>query len=106
MLRSSLLSLGLAVALLATPVAAPIKASAQTNVTINIGVGTNLNHGRGISCSQGERILRSRGFRDVRRVDCRGRFFVYRAWRGNARFEIAVRQRDGRVVDVRRIGRR
>lgn len=106
MLRSSLLSLGLAVALLATPVAGPINASAQSNVTINVGVGTNLNRGRGITCSQGARILRNRGFRDVRRIDCRGRFFVYRAWRGSSRFEIAVRQRDGRVVDVRRIGRR
>jgi hypothetical protein len=39
-------------------------------------------------------------------VDCRGRFFIYRGWRGNTRFEIAVRQRDGRIVDLRRIGRR
>lgn len=106
MLRSSLLSLGLAIGLLATPVAAPIEASAQSSVSINIGVGSNLNRGRGISCSQGERLLRNRGFRNVRRIDCHGRFFVYRASRGNSRFEIAVRQRDGRVVDVRRIGRR
>lgn len=107
MLRSSFLSLGLAIGLLATPVAAPIKASAQANINISIGVGTNLNRGRGISCSQGEGLLRHRGFRDVRRIDCRGRFFIYWARRGNARFEIAVRQRDGRVVDVRRIsGRR
>lgn len=105
--RSWFLSTGLAFALLASPVALPPEASAQSNVNISISVGTNLNRGRGISCSQGERLLRNRGFRDVRRVDCRGRFFVYRAWRGNARFEIAVRQSDGRVVDMRRIsGRR
>ncbi|CAI2933883.1 hypothetical protein WHT83_20280 [Aminobacter sp. P9b] len=106
MLRSWFLPLGLAVGLLASPVALPPEAIAQSSVNIDISIGTNLNRGRGISCNQGERLLRNRGFRDVRRVDCRGRFFVYRAWRGNTRFEIAIRQRDGRVVDVRRIGRR
>jgi hypothetical protein len=106
MFRSWCLAIGLAVALLASPVALPPEASAQTNINISIGIGTNLNRGRGITCSQGERLLRNRGFRDVRRVDCRGRFLVYRAWRGNTRFEIAVRQRDGRVADLRRIGRR
>lgn len=106
MLKSSFFSAALALSLLAAPVALPTQANAQTSVSVNIGIGTNLNRGRGISCSQGERLLRNRGFRDVRRVDCRGRFFVYRAWRGNARFEIAIRQRDGRVVDMRRIGGR
>jgi len=72
-------------------------------VTVNINIGTSLNNGRGISCAQGERILRNRGFRDVRRMDCRGRYFVYRAWRGGSRFEIAVRSSTGRVVDMRRI---
>src|SRR5690348_11471073 len=106
MLKRWFLSSSLAVALLASPLVPPPSATAQTSVNINIGVGTNLNRGRGITCSQGERLLRNRGFRDVRRVDCHGRFFVYRASRGNSRFEIAVRQRDGRVVDMRRIGRR
>jgi len=103
--RSSLfLSLALAVGLSVTSISVPTEASAQTHISIS--VGTNLNRGRGISCSQGERLLRNRGFRDVRRIDCRGRFFIYRAWRGGSRFEIAIRQRDGRVVDMRRIGGR
>ena len=106
MLKSTLVPLGLAFSLLVTPIGLPTSASAQTNININIGVGTNLNRGRGISCSQGERLLRNRGFRNIRRIDCRGRFFVYRAWRGNSRFEITVRQSNGRVVDMRRIGRR
>ncbi len=106
MLKSSILSAALAFSFLAAPVALPTQANAHTSVSVTIGIGTNLNRGRGISCSQGERLLRSRGFRDVRRVDCRGRFLVYRAWRGNTRFEIAVRQRDGRVVDMRRISSR
>ena len=74
-------------------------------VTININIGTSLNNGRGITCAQGERLLRNRGFRDIRRVNCRGRYFVYRGWRGGSRFEIAVRSSNGRVVDVRRIRR-
>lgn len=106
MFKSSLVSLALALGLLTAPVGLPAEAIAQTNININIGIGTNLNRGRGISCSQGERLLRNRGFRDVRRIDCRGRFFVYRAWRGNTRFEIAVRQFDGRIVDMRRISTR
>lgn len=106
MIKRLILSSGLAIALLASPTVSVPEAAAQTSVNINIGVGSNLNRGRGITCSQGERLLRNRGFRDVRRVDCSGRFFIYRAWRGNTRFEIAVRRSDGRVVDMRRIGRR
>lgn len=82
------------------PIAVPLPAQA---VTVNINIGTNLSNGRAITCSQGERILRNRGFRDIRRIDCRGRFFVYRARRDGRRFEIAIRSWDGRVVDVRRI---
>lgn len=103
--RSSFfLSLVLAVGLSVPTITVPTEASAQAQISIS--VGTNLNRGRGITCSQGERLLRSRGFRDVRRIDCRGRFFVYHARRGNSRFEISIRQRDGRVVDMRRIGGR
>ncbi len=94
--------LALVFCLLATPLAFPAPAQA---VTININIGTNLNNGRPITCREGEWRLRNRGFRDVRRVDCRGRIFLYRAWRGNQRFEIALNSRDGRVSDVRRIRR-
>ena len=87
---------------LAIPVALPTPAQA---VTINLSIGTSLNNGRAVTCRGGERILRSRGFRDIRRIDCHGRFLVYRAWRGGSRFEIAVSAHNGRVVDVRRIRR-
>ena len=87
---------------LVVPVALPTPAQA---VTINLNIGTSLNNGRAITCRDGERILRSRGFRDIRREDCRGRFFVYRARRGGSRFEIAVSAHNGRVVDLRRIRR-
>jgi hypothetical protein len=101
--KTAWVSLGLAFSLLLTPVALPTEASAAT---VTISMGTSVSNGRGISCSQGERRLRNRGFRDIRRIDCRGRFFVYRAWRGSNRFEIAIRQRDGRIVDMRRISSR
>ena len=87
---------------LAAPVAVPSPAHA---VTINITIGSNLNNGRAITCRDGERILRRRGFRDIRRVDCRGRFFVYRARRDGRRYEIAVSAHNGRVVDLRRLRR-
>jgi len=93
--------LGLALGLV-VPVASPTPAQA---LTINITIGSNLNNGRAITCRDGERILRNRGFRDIRRVDCRGRFFVYHARRGAGRFEIAVSAHNGRVVDFRRIRR-
>ena len=95
--------LGLVLVLgLVVPVTLPAPAYA---VTININIGTSLNHGRAITCREGERLLRNRGFRDIRRVDCGGRFFVYRARRAAGHFEIALRARDGRVVDLRRIRR-
>jgi hypothetical protein len=100
MLRRALACLAIVLGLLAAPAVLP---AAAQSVNININVGTSLNNGRGISCAQGERILRNRGFRDVRRIDCRGRHFVYRAWRGGSRFEITVRSSNGRVVNIRRI---
>jgi hypothetical protein len=99
MRKNMLAALGLAISLLA-PVAVPAPAHA---VSVNITIGTSLNHGRSISCSQGQRLLQNRGFRDVRRIDCRGRIFIYHARRGGNRFEVALNSRNGRVVDVRRI---
>jgi hypothetical protein len=87
---------------LVVPITLPAPAQA---VTVNLTIGTSLNNGRAITCRDGVRILRNRGFRDIRRVDCRGRFFVYHARRGGSRFEIAISAHNGRVVDVRRIRR-
>lgn len=72
-------------------------------VTVNINVGSSLNNGRGITCVQGERLLQNRGFRDMRRIDCRRRYFVYRGWRGGRRFEITFWSCYGRLVDMQRI---
>lgn len=91
-----------ALLLLGAPGEAPV---AQASVTININVGSSISNGRGITCREGERLLRNRGFRDVRRMDCRGRYFVYRGWRGGSRFEVVLRSSNGRVVSQRRISR-
>lgn len=91
---------------LAAGFVAPVASSTFAHAaSVSITIGTSLNNGRVISCSQGERILRNRGFRDVRRVDCRGRIFVYRAWRSGQRFEIGINSRNARVVEMRRIRR-
>ena len=84
------------------PVSVPAPAYA---VTVNIQIGSNLNFGRAITCRQGQQLIQNRGFRNVRRIDCRGRIFLYHARRGNSHFEIALSARTGRVVDVRRLRR-
>ncbi len=94
--------LAITLGLLLTPAVIPTTAEA---VTIDITIGSSLNNGRGITCWEGERLLRNRGFRDIRRMDCRGRYFVYRGTRNGRRLEIALRSSDGRVSDVRRLSR-
>lgn len=87
---------------LIVPVSIPAPAHA---VSVSIHIGSNLNFGRAISCAQGQRLIQNRGFRNVRRIDCRGRTYIYHARRGNSRFEIALSARTGRVVDFRRLRR-
>lgn len=102
MTRNIIACIAIVVGLMMVPAVMPTPANA---VTVNITIGSSLNSGRRISCAQGERLLRNRGFSDIRRIDCGGRYFVYRGWRGGSRFEIAIRSSNGRVVDIRRIRR-
>lgn len=96
-LRRLILALVLSIA---GPAAVP--AVAQAQVTININVGSNINHGRRISCQEGRRQLERRGFRNVRAHDCRGSVFVYSGRRDGANWWIHVRSRDGRVIRLDR----
>jgi hypothetical protein len=105
MIRITMASLGIAVGILVGSAGAPTPAPAQVSIDINIGIGTNLSARQRINCARGEALLRSRGFRNVVRIDCRGRFFVYRATRRGDRFEIAIRASDGQIVDFRRVRR-
>ena len=106
MFRTTIASLGIVATLLSAPVTIPAPAAAQVSINIDIGIGTHLSGRRRISCARGAELIRNHGFRDIRRVDCRGRYFVYRATRRGSRFEIALSSRDGQVVDFRRLGRR
>jgi hypothetical protein len=74
----------------------------QAQVNIDIRVGSNLNHGRRISCLDGQRMLERRGFRSVRALDCRGRFFNYTGRRQGHWWWIDVRASDGRIVRLDR----
>lgn len=75
-------------------------AAAQVNIQIN--VGSTLNSGRRISCWEGQRMLERRGFRSIRALDCRGRFFNYTGRRNSAWWWIDVQARDGRIVRLDR----
>ena len=103
MSKTILASVLLALFLVVEPLAMSTPAEA---VSINISIGSSVSGGRAISCAEGARRVRDRGFRNVRRIDCSGRYFIYRGWRGNRQYEIAVRRINGRVVDVHRIGPR
>lgn len=98
-LRSSLVSFTLSLAVLTSPL---VSQEASAQIGINMSTGSSLNRGRPVTCPQAERLLRNRGFRDIHRENCRGRFFNYRASRNGQRFAISVRQSDGRIVDMRR----
>lgn len=101
MRRLLLACLGLALGFVAQA-AMPTFAQAAT---VDLKVGTSLNNGRAITCRDGKRALRSRGFRHIWCVDCRARSFVCSARYGDHRFEIAVNARNGRVVDLHRVRR-
>jgi hypothetical protein len=67
----------------------------------SVQVGTTINRGHRIGCSQGSRLLRMRGFHTVRTLDCRGNHFLYRATRLGRSYDITIRARDGRITHSR-----
>ncbi|WP_235972531.1 MULTISPECIES: hypothetical protein [Brucella] len=79
-------------------VIAPAPAFAQGR---SVQVGTTINQGHRIGCSQGSRLLRMRGFHTVRTLDCRGSHFLYRATRLGRSYDITIRARDGRITHSR-----
>ncbi|KAB2749967.1 hypothetical protein F9K95_16240 [Brucella anthropi] len=69
----------------------------------SVTVGVRINNGHRIRCSEGVRLARMRGFRNVRALDCRGSHFLYRADRSRRTYDVTVRARDGRVTNVRTV---
>lgn len=57
----------------------------------------------GISCGEGRELLRERGFRRVRTVECQGRTFTYVGFRYGDTFRVLVNSRTGRIVGLRNI---
>ncbi len=53
-----------------------------------------------VSCREGRRIVASRGFRDVRPLDCGARSLVYTARERGEPVEVTVSARNGRIVSV------
>lgn len=94
MLRNALLA---AAALLLVAFAGPEPARADVNVDIHIG-----GHGR-ISCREGARIVFRHGYHSVVALNCAGRYYKYRGWRGFRKFVITVRSSTGRIVDIDRV---
>jgi hypothetical protein len=82
-----------------------VPAQASVTVNINIGNGTSLDSGRRITCAQGARLIRNRGFSGVTQRNCSGRTFRYEGSRRGNRYEISVRASDGRVTNYRRLAR-
>lgn len=81
-------------------IAEPVPAFSQNQTAL---VGTRINNGHRIRCSEGARLLRIRGFRNVRAIDCRGSHFLYRGDRFRRTYDVTVRARDGRITNVRTV---
>lgn len=53
-----------------------------------------------VSCGEGRLIVRDRGFRRVRTVECRGRTYTYLGRRHGDTFRVILSSRTGRIIDV------
>lgn len=56
---------------------------------------------RAISCSQARQVVRWRGFRNVRAIDCRLPNYRFTGWRGGRKFTIRVNSR-GTITRITR----
>lgn len=57
-----------------------------------------------ISCSQGRRIVRDYGFREVRPISCGGETYRYRAVKRYRLWSVRVSASSGRIISARVIG--
>ena len=54
------------------------------------------NRGR-LSCGEARREVRSRGYNDIRTIECRGVTYTFRAWRNGRNHQLLVNSRTGAV---------
>ena len=100
-------------AALAAPLAflaSPASADHDVDVHFGIGIGTphygygvypDVYHRRKLSCWQARELVRDRGFRRVRTIECSGRNFTYAARRAGDVFRVSLNSRTGEIVSVR-----
>jgi hypothetical protein len=53
-----------------------------------------------LSCGEGRAIVRDRGFRRVRTLECQGRTYTYLGHRRGDAYRILVNSRTGRIADI------
>ncbi len=108
------------IALLASLAALPSSSLADTRVGITLGEGWSPAPYRPvhdpdyddyddddydyISCSEGRRIVRDYGFRQVRPIRCGDEIYRYRAVKRYQLWSVKVSARSGRIVSARPIG--
>ena len=63
-------------------------------------------HARRISCRRARRIVRNRGYRNVRTIDCTGRGYSFLGRRRGRLYKISMRSRSGRITSISRYRRR
>ncbi len=56
---------------------------------------------RRINCNRGRRILRNKGYRFIKMVDCAGSVYKYKASMGGNRYLLKMKSRNGRVFSRR-----
>jgi hypothetical protein len=96
MIRKTVIAAAFGLAMLAGGTSA---ARADVDIDINLGFGGF--YGKGISCSQGKRIVDRRFNRVVAR-DCKGSRFDYTGRRSGKWYRISVSSATGRITSVRR----
>ena len=100
----------LCAAAMAVPLAlmtTPASADHDIDVRLGVGFGTphygysvypdSFYHRRKLSCWQARQLVRDRGFRRVRTIECNGRVYTFRAFRRNHIFVVKVNARTGAV---------
>src|SRR5437868_1561500 len=108
MLKTLMVAVGLCVGLVVTGPASP----ARADTLVGIGFGAANDQGpyywparSGVNCGEGQRIVASGGFREVKPLDCHGNEYTYRGIRDDGQYKITLRSSSGRIEHVDRVGK-
>ena len=56
-----------------------------------------------LNCRQARRVVRNRGYRNIRSIDCRGRRFTFHAIKRGRWYRVRMNSRNGRLFGIRRL---